>query len=83
MYHAENINKTNELVQAKRGLVVIFEFFIRNVSILEYCKSFYLFCANTSEKMLQSFAVTYEPHVEHSQLWRHLSRYLRRLLALH
>ena len=36
-----------DLVQAKRMLIVIFEFFARNISVFEYFKRFYCFRANT------------------------------------
>ena len=49
---------------------------------LAFLKSYYL-CAITFEnKMLQYFTETSESHIGYFQLWRHILRHLRHLLAL-
>ena len=74
---------TCELHQAKRGLMVIFQNFVRYISSFDYYKGLYWFCANTFEnKILQYFTETSESHVGYFQLWRHILRHLRHLLAL-
>ena len=63
--------------------MVILIFFVRHISAFDYYEGIYWFCANTFEnKMLQYFTETSESHVGYFQLWRHILRHLRHLLAL-
>ena len=72
-----------ELHQAKRGLMVISKNFVRYISAIDYYEGIYWFCADTFEnKMLQYFTETSESHIGYFQLWRHILRHLRHLLAL-
>ena len=48
-------NLKKELTQAKRGLVVIFEIVGRDISVIEYYKSFHWFCAYTLENKCYVF----------------------------
>ena len=72
-----------ELHQAKRGLMVIFKKKnVMYISAFDYYEGLYWFCANTFEnKMLQYFTETSESHIGYFQLWRHILRHLRHLLA--
>ena len=52
-------------------------------SAFNYYEGIYWFCANTFEnKMLQYFTETSESHIGYFQLWSHILRHLRHLLAL-
>ena len=69
-----------ELAQAKKGLIENFEIFAWNISVFKYCIKLFLFCPYTLENKCNSiFSEMPEPHVGHSQVWRHI---LRHLLAL-
>ena len=79
----ESISYIFELHQAKRGLMVILKNFFRYISAFDYYEGIYWFCANTFEnKMLQYFTETSESHIGYFQLWHHILRHLRHLLAL-
>ena len=63
--------------------MVILKIFVRYISAFDYYEVIYWFCANTFEnKMLQYFTETSESHIGYFQLWRHILRHLRHLLAL-
>ena len=56
---------------------------MRYISAFDYYEGIYWFCANTfANKMLQYFTGTSESHIGYFQLWRHILRHLRHLLAL-
>ena len=56
---------------------------MRYISAVDNYEDIYWFCVNTLEnKMLQYFTETSESHVGYFQLWRHILRHLRHLLAL-
>ena len=63
--------------------MVILKNFVRYISAFDYYEGIYWFWANTFEnKMLQYFTETSESHIGYFQLWRHILRHLRHLLAL-
>ena len=57
---------------------------MRYISAFDFYEGIHWFCANTFEnKMLQYFTETSESHVGYFQLWRHILRHLRHLLAVY
>ena len=63
--------------------MVFIKSFVMYISAFDYYECIYWFHAYTFEnKMLQYFTETSESHVGYFQVWRHILRHLRHLLAL-
>ena len=64
---------------SEKGAYGNLKFFVRYISAFDYYEGIYWSFEN---KMLQYFTETSESHIGYFQLWRHILRHLRHLLAL-